>query len=252
MKDNEKAFYLFYDWIDDLDNLDGTDAWQVVKAISEYHRHGTNPLDSVDGTLRVVVSIMLHQIKRGEEISEVRRKAGRQGGLNRANFAKANDSKGKQEQAEPKQKQATVYSIQNTDNNYSLKGESNTRVRTREGTPSPGKKAYGEFKNVYLTDNELEELKKQFGDRADELIENFSQKLKSKGYKYDDHYVTIRLWEIQDASESANKRADETAHTLPAVVKSSPEKGKEIDEWFEAKLERTFKNETGGINNGKH
>lgn len=248
MKDNEKAFYLFYDWIDDLDNLDGTDAWQVVKAISEYHRHGTNPLDSVDGTLRVVVSIMLHQIKRGEEISEVRRKAVNTRYNKPDNFVVQNPTKYNKEVQPP----TTDNSIQNTDNNYSLKGESNTRVRTREGTPSPGKKAYGEFKNVYLTDNELEELKKQFGDRADELIENFSQKLKSKGYKYDDHYVTIRLWEIQDASESANKRADETACSLPSVVKSSPEKGKEMDEWFEAKLERTFKNETGGINNGKH
>jgi len=75
MKDNEKAFYLFYDWIDDLDSLEGADAWRIVKAIAEYHRNGTNPLDGLDGMLKVVVSIMYRQIKRGEEISELRRQA---------------------------------------------------------------------------------------------------------------------------------------------------------------------------------
>lgn len=75
MKKNEKGFYLFFDWIDDLENLGSDDAWKIVKAICEYHRHGTNPVDALDGPLRVVCSLMFHQIKRGEQISEARRAA---------------------------------------------------------------------------------------------------------------------------------------------------------------------------------
>lgn len=68
----QKGFCLFFDWIDDLDHLDGADAWAVVKALCGYFREGTNPVDAVDGSLRVVVSIMFHQIKRAETISEQR------------------------------------------------------------------------------------------------------------------------------------------------------------------------------------
>lgn len=222
MRDSEKVFYLFFDWIDDLDHLDGADAWKIVKAIAEYYRNGTNPLDNVDGPLRVIVSIMFHQIKRKEQISEMRSEFGKRGGFATAKVNKAI--------AKPQQKSATDNSIQYTDNIYSplYERESNMRARTHTRTPSPDKNAYGEFKNVYLTDIEHEELKKQFGDRADELIENFSQKLKSKGYKYDDHYVTIRLWEIKDSGN------------LPNVANSTSEKDQEIDEWFAAKLEQTL------------
>lgn len=221
MRDNEKAFFLFYDWIDDLDSLDGADAWKVIKAISEYHRHGTNPLDLVDGTLRVIVSIMFHQIKRKESISEQRAQAGRKGGFSRVNFAKANNSNAKQ-------RLATEYSIQNTEYNSSLY-EREKSAHVGAHTPAQEKKAYGEFGNVYLTDEEREDLTERFGERSQELIENFSLKLKSKGYAYDDHYVTIRLWAAQDS----NTRADETSATYQS----------DAEEWFSALLDKQFDNE---------
>lgn len=75
MARNEKGFFLFYDWIDDLNELDGADAWEIVKAISIYHREGMNPVELVDGPLRAIVSMMFNQIKRAEQISEARREA---------------------------------------------------------------------------------------------------------------------------------------------------------------------------------
>lgn len=75
MRENEKGFFLFFDWIDDLDHSDAADAWAVVKALCGYYREGINPVEAIDGPMRVVVSIMFHQIKRREAISEVRRNA---------------------------------------------------------------------------------------------------------------------------------------------------------------------------------
>lgn len=77
MKNKEKGFWLFYDWIDDLDHLNGDDAWKIVKALCEYHRSGKDPVEVLEYSLRAITSIMLHQIKRGEEISEHRSRAGR-------------------------------------------------------------------------------------------------------------------------------------------------------------------------------
>jgi len=64
---------------------------------------------------------------------------------------------------------------------------------------------YGEFKNVFLTDKELEKLQERFGPmRAHELIEQLSAGIKSKGYKYKDYYATILNWARRDEKEEKN------------------------------------------------
>ncbi|MBQ2735510.1 MAG: hypothetical protein IJF33_06725 [Clostridia bacterium] len=151
MRENEKVFYLYYDWIDDLDELaDGAVAWEIVKAICDYHRNGENPVEKMSGDSRVIVSLMFKQIKRREAVSEIRREVGRRGGLANAIskgngagvlpiFAIANVSKSANNAILPKQKLATEDRIQNTDiQSFSLSG-----ARTREesnvesGTENP-------------------------------------------------------------------------------------------------------------------
>jgi hypothetical protein len=53
----------------------------------------------------------------------------------------------------------------------------------------------GAFENVSLSEEELQKLKDQFGDRHAELIENLSSYIASKGKKYKSHYATILTWE---------------------------------------------------------
>lgn len=55
------------------------------------------------------------------------------------------------------------------------------------------KKAYGEFKNVLLTDEELEKLKQRFND-YEARIQRLSQYIASSGKKYKSHYATILTW----------------------------------------------------------
>lgn len=110
MKDKNKGFWLFYDWIDDLDHLDGESAWKVIRAIAEYHRQGQNPIDNVDGSLKAIVSIMFHQIKRKESVSEIRRQAVNTRYNKQENFVVQNPTKYNNELQPP----TTEYSIQNT------------------------------------------------------------------------------------------------------------------------------------------
>lgn len=64
---------------------------------------------------------------------------------------------------------------------------------------------YGEFKNVLLSDNELEKLQEKFGAmKAHQLIENLSSGIASKGYKYKSHYATILAWERNDKKRGYN------------------------------------------------
>lgn len=68
-----------------------------------------------------------------------------------------------------------------------------------ESAPSPKvvKHKYGEYKNVLLTDDELQKLKSEYSD-YEERIERLSSYVASTGKKYKSHYATIRNWARKD------------------------------------------------------
>ena len=103
------------------------------------------------------------------------------------------------------------------DASTSLRESANAHAHTREE-----KKGYGDFKNVLLTDGEYSALCSRFGKRADGLISNLSLKMRSKGYKFEDHYATLILWAESDGV--ANEEA----------------KSYDTDEFFEASLMRSY------------
>ena len=73
-----------------------------------------------------------------------------------------------------------------------------------------GKHKHGEYKNVLLSDEELEKLKTEFTDWA-ERIERLSEYIESKGAKYKSHLATIRSWARKDNPNGLNngKPADD-------------------------------------------
>ena len=68
------------------------------------------------------------------------------------------------------------------------------------------KHKYGEYKNVLLTDEELEKLKEEYPDYL-ERIERLSSYVASTGKKYKSHYATIRNWARNE------KKADKPVKT---------------------------------------
>jgi hypothetical protein len=71
----------------------------------------------------------------------------------------------------------------------------------------PVKHKYGEYKNVLLTDDELDKLKSEYPD-WEARIERLSSYIASKGTKYKSHYATIRNWARKDAeTQPANTAA---------------------------------------------
>lgn len=59
------------------------------------------------------------------------------------------------------------------------------------------KHEYGQYKNVLLSDEELEKLKTEFSD-WDDRIERVSEYCASKGKKYSNYLATIRNWARKD------------------------------------------------------
>ena len=74
----------------------------------------------------------------------------------------------------------------------------------------PRKHKYGEYKNVLLTDDELEKLKAEYADYLDR-IERLSSYIASTGKAYKSHYATIRNWARADAEKGRNNGAKQTS-----------------------------------------
>ena len=63
--------------------------------------------------------------------------------------------------------------------------------------------AYGEYKNVLLSDDELENLKDIFPSDYEKRIENLSSYMASSGKSYDNHLATIKFWAEKDKNKQA-------------------------------------------------
>lgn len=66
-----------------------------------------------------------------------------------------------------------------------------------------GKKVYGTYENIQLTDDELHKLKSEFPD-WNERIERLSEYIASTGKKYKNHLATIRSWARRDKQNGTN------------------------------------------------
>lgn len=83
-----------------------------------------------------------------------------------------------------------------------LKLEPELKLSSKEETreeQAPQKIQLGEFKNVYLLEDELQKLNTKYGvEAAKQKIESLSSYIASKGKKYKSHYATILMWSKND------------------------------------------------------
>ncbi|HCD2895399.1 TPA: replisome organizer [Enterococcus faecium] len=80
----------------------------------------------------------------------------------------------------------------------------------KDVTPSKKSKAkpirhkYGEYKNVLLSDEQMEKLKTEFPNDYQERIERLSEYCESSGKTYKNYLATIRSWARKEKSEPKN------------------------------------------------
>ena len=97
----------------------------------------------------------------------------------------------------------------------------------------PRKKAHGEFKNVLLTDIELEKLRAEHSD-TDEAIEFLSRYIERKGYKSKSHYLCILDWVFKALEERRAMNAPRGKDTY------SHGGSFDTDDFFNAAVERSM------------
>lgn len=77
---------------------------------------------------------------------------------------------------------------------------------SRTSSP-PVRHKYGRYKNVLLSDKDMEKLKAEFPGDYEERIERLSEYIASKGEKYKNHLATIRNWARRDEREGGKRSA---------------------------------------------
>ena len=80
----------------------------------------------------------------------------------------------------------------------------------------PARHKYGEYKNVLLSDEDMEKLKAEFPDDWQQRIERLSGYIASTGKSYKNHLATIRNWAKRDKEKgTAEKKQKNDGWCMP-------------------------------------
>ena len=75
---------------------------------------------------------------------------------------------------------------------------------SKKSKAKPIRHKYGEYKNVLLSDEQMEKLKTEFPNDYQERIERLSEYCESSGKTYKNYLATIRSWARKEKSEPKN------------------------------------------------
>jgi len=95
----------------------------------------------------------------------------------------------------------------------------------------PTRHKYGEYKNVLLSDEDLEKLKSKYPSIYESYIERLSAYIASKGAKYKNHYATILNW-IRKDEEKNNGKEDGYAGSRKRSAERADEKWGRFGQYF--------------------
>ena len=210
--------------------------------------------DGVEPEITGVASAMFKLAKPNLETSIKRANAGQIGGSSnkKENKVKANDKQNESKtEANDKQSESQAEAI----NDYMINDYMINEKEKINKKEKPAKHQHGKYKNVLLTDDELEELKKEFPVDWQERIERVSEYCASKGRAYKNYLATIRAWARKDGDAKPQKKEslEEMGARINAEVEKRRAEGKsktmeQIKAEVEEKMRREGKlNGTGNI-----
>jgi len=181
MPKQKKSFVFNLEWAEVLSAYPAEVRYEVYDAIIRYAQSGTlsemKPLAGM--AFSFIRKEMDFNTARYEEISEIRRNAGRLGGAPAGN-ENARNKQNKQN------KQNTI-----NDNDNDNDNDNNPPIIP----PPVGFEIFGSFGNVMLKAAEYRKLQMDYGaERADKAIEDLSCKLADGTQQSTNHYATLTYW----------------------------------------------------------
>ena len=192
---------VFTDFAEVIEPLSDAERGRLFMSMLQYA--STGEAGTLSGTERFVWPIAKQNIDRTRVEAERNAACGSKGGrpkkpaetdLNRKKPAETDLNRKKADKDKDKDKDNIIPPISPNGDIVPLEGE------------RPRKHKYGEYKNVLLTDDELEKLKAEYADYLDR-IERLSSYIASTGKAYKSHYATIKNWARADAEKGRSNGA---------------------------------------------
>ena len=88
-------------------------------------------------------------------------------------------------------------------NNYNI---NNNNKASKKKTTKEVRHKYGEFKNVLLSDKDLEKLKTEYGEElVEKYIKKMDEEIELNGKHYKNYYLALRQWMNKEASKKQEK-----------------------------------------------
>lgn len=177
-------------------------ATELIIAIIRFDMTGEEPTITDDGVAFVWESVIRPQleenIQKYKAVSKARSEAVgnryKQDNTNATNEYKCSNSNQKND----KNTIATDYDV-DVDIDIDVDNDCDIGLKEKiHKKEKPAKHQHGKYKNVLLSDDELEELKKEFPVDWQERIERVSEYCASKGRAYKNYLATIRAWARKD------------------------------------------------------
>ena len=89
--------------------------------------------------------------------------------------------------------------VNNVVQSVAIDKQNKTKQNKKENTAKAvSKKKFGEFENVFLSEEETVKLKAKLGEEAEKYVERLSNYIESSGKRYKSHYATILSWAEKD------------------------------------------------------
>ncbi|MBQ8393377.1 MAG: hypothetical protein IJX51_06365 [Clostridia bacterium] len=129
----------------------------------------------------------------------------------------------------------TVYEMKKREEYAKKKSKKKgARKAISEEKPEEGKKPYGNYKRVLLTDEQYEKLKKKYRDSLDERIEALDEYIEMNDKKYKSHYAVIIHWDKRNKDRKIDINGEPEKDKYKEAMKTY-----DANEFFEAALERS-------------
>ena len=203
-------FYFLMEWAETFRALSDPQCGRLIKAMVEFERTGAAPSFEDDALLHFawVTNIMPKMKTMQEHYRETVAKriaAGKASATKRTSVNKCEQVLTSVNTSEQNEQKPTVIDL-DLDIDLDLVNKKEKINRKEKAV----KHEYGTYKNVLLSDVELEKLKTEFPTDWQERIDNVSGYCRSHGKAYKDYLATIRCWARRDARQG-NARNDVTA-----------------------------------------
>lgn len=191
------ALYLPYEFENVFAELSDEEVGKMVKAIMVYDRTGEEP--NFDGILRF--AWRTHIEPKMRIIKENYERKCKQNKENVNKRWKRGDTENKQNDTNDTNVNDSIpndTNVNDIDINIDIDRDIDKDLKEKYKKEKPVKHKHGQYKNVLLSDDELQKLQTEFPLDWQQRIENVSEYCASHGKTYKDYLATIRNWARRD------------------------------------------------------